>query len=106
MGQARACPFLAMDVIELDGADWTSKDDFYTSYLAAVGAPEWHGRNLDALWDSLTAGGMNQHDLPFRIRITGTERMTPDARRAVDLFEKLIRDPEQEGFAVDIELVS
>jgi Barstar (barnase inhibitor) len=43
-----------VEEIELHGADWGAADDFYAAYFAAVGAPEWHGRNLDALWDSLT----------------------------------------------------
>jgi RNAse (barnase) inhibitor barstar len=91
-------------VIDLDGGAWATKDDFYTSYFAAVGAPAWHGRNLDALWDSLTAGGINQRNLPFRIQVSGTTRMSPVARE-VTRFEALVREAEQEGHGVEIELL-
>jgi len=33
----------------LNGADWPTKDDVYDAFFRAVGAPECHGRNLDAL---------------------------------------------------------
>jgi RNAse (barnase) inhibitor barstar len=94
-----------VDVIELDGAAWRTVNDFYTSYLAAVGAPVWHGRNLDALWDSLTAGGINQRSLPFRIRISGITRMSPEAREIARRFEALVREAVQEGHGVGIDLL-
>ena len=42
-----------MTELVLNGADWTTKDDVYDAFFCAVGAPEWHGRNLDALADSI-----------------------------------------------------
>lgn len=94
-----------MEDIELGGATWTGADDFYTAYLAAVGAPEWHGRNLDAVWDSLTGGDINQCNPPFRIRITGTVHMSVDAREVVGRFEALIHEAERVGYAVQIEVL-
>ena len=93
-----------MEEIELDGADWSAADDFYTAYFAAVGAPEWHGRNLDALWDSLTGGGINQRNPPFRICISQTARMPCDAREILSRFEALVQEAEREGHPVQIEL--
>lgn len=46
--------------IELDARAWRSADDVYSALLAALEAPGWHGRNLDALWDSLTEGAARQ----------------------------------------------
>ena len=86
-----------MDVIELEGGAWTTADDFYTAYFAAVGVPEWHGRNLDALWDSLTAGGINQLDPPFRIRIRGTVSMSFDVREMVRRFEALVQEAKRKA---------
>ncbi len=39
-----------MTEIVLDGSEWKSAADFYSALLEAIQAPEWHGRNLDALW--------------------------------------------------------
>lgn len=94
-----------MDMIDIDGRKWTGADDFYSSYFAAVGAPEWHGRNLDSLWDSLTAGGVNQRNPPLRIRVSGTMGMSTDARQILERFAKLVREAEQGGHAVQIDLL-
>jgi len=71
-----------VDEIHLGGRAWQSADDFYVAYLKAVGAPEWHGHNLDALWDSLTSGDINQRNAPLRILITGLDEMGLDARQS------------------------
>src|ERR1700758_165329 len=42
----------------LNGADWATRDDVYDAFFRAVGAPEWHGRNLDALADSIRGGSI------------------------------------------------
>jgi ribonuclease inhibitor len=80
-------------------------DDFYASYFAAVRAPDWHGRNLDALWDSLTGRDINERNPPFRIRIRGTAQMSRGARDIVDRFENLIQQARGTGIPVEIELL-
>lgn len=50
--------------------DWKAiekEDDFYSIFLPQVGAPEWHGRNLDALADSLVTCNINSIDPPYTI---------------------------------------
>jgi hypothetical protein len=49
----------AMKVITLDALGWQSPRDFYAALLPELEAPAWHGRNLDALNDSLNSGGIN-----------------------------------------------
>ncbi|MBC9884143.1 barstar family protein, partial [Bradyrhizobium sp. INPA01-394B] len=39
--------------------------DFYDALLAALGAPEGHGRNLNALIDSMVWAGMNAVEAPY-----------------------------------------
>jgi RNAse (barnase) inhibitor barstar len=48
-----------MKVITLDALGWQSPRDFYAALLPELEAPAWHGRNLDALNDSLNSGGIN-----------------------------------------------
>jgi RNAse (barnase) inhibitor barstar len=50
-----------MRVIKLDATGWKSKGDFYEAILAALEAPSWHGRNADALLDSMS-GRQHQWD--------------------------------------------
>lgn len=42
--------------IILDAKNWNNKNDFYSSYCDASGAPKWFGNNLDALLDSFRGG--------------------------------------------------
>lgn len=39
--------------IELECTGWADKATAWEALLSALGAPNWHGRNLDALLDGL-----------------------------------------------------
>jgi hypothetical protein len=43
--------------------------------LLQLRAPDWHGRNLDALWHSIVGGSINRRELPKRIVIGGATNM-------------------------------
>ncbi len=45
-----------MSEIVLNAVDWKNKDDFYTAYCNVTSAPNWFGKNLDALLDSFRGG--------------------------------------------------
>ena len=68
-----------MKVICLDASDWQTQEDFYSALLPQLGAPEWHGRNLDALEDSLR-GGINELAPPFKVQVERANSL-PDAMR-------------------------
>jgi RNAse (barnase) inhibitor barstar len=53
----------------LDASPWKDVDDFYNAFIKAVGAQEWHGRNFDALNDSIAHGRINEIEVPYRIVI-------------------------------------
>lgn len=88
--------------IALTGANWKTKDDFYASLLSALGAPDWHGHNLDALWDSITGGDINQVNLPLSIRITGIDSMSQECKELVQRFVSMISDAQAEGFSIHL----
>ena len=51
--------------------DWKkikTEDDFYNCFLPPVKAQSWHGRNLDALNDSLVTGDINEIEPPYFIK--------------------------------------
>jgi len=86
----------------LDGAGWRTKDDVYDSFFRAVGAPDWHGRNLDALADSIAGGQVNQVEVPYRLVIKNYDLIGPDARAMTDNFIKLVRELRGNGCPVEI----
>jgi len=67
-----------MRVVKLDASAWKSKDDFYEAILAALEAPPGHGRNADALNDSMGNGGINGVEPPYKVWITGTRGLPSD----------------------------
>ncbi|MFD2235341.1 barstar family protein [Phaeospirillum tilakii] len=58
-----------MNTIEIDASSWRDVLDFYNAILAALGAPEWHGKNANALIDSVVYGGINKVGCPLLIKI-------------------------------------
>jgi len=93
-----------MRTLLLEGEHWRTRDDFYDVFFAAVGAPAWHGRNFDALRDSIGMGDINQIEIPYEIHITGLSPMSPEARQVVQAFRDLIDNLKAEGAAVAIQL--
>jgi RNAse (barnase) inhibitor barstar len=91
-----------MKELMLNGADWATKDDVYGAFFRAVGAPEWHGRTLDALADSIRGGSINQVEVPYRLVIESYERVGPDAKPMVDSLINLVHELAAEGCPVEI----
>jgi RNAse (barnase) inhibitor barstar len=91
-----------MKEIILDGANWKTRDDFYNAFFKAVGAPSWHGRNFNALRDSIVTGQINEIELPYVIHVSGLDRMPMEVKQLVHDFCNLIREFRSEGYEVDI----
>ena len=65
-----------MRIIDLNATNWRTWEDFYDALLAELGAPEGHGRSLNALIDSMVWGGMNVIEAPYTIRISGAGKLS------------------------------
>lgn len=93
-----------LDVVQeivLSGECWSKPDDFYNALLLSLGAPDWHGHNFDALWDSMTGEGINRVNPPLLIRINGINQMAPECKALVDRFVVLLSEARTEGIAVE-----
>ena len=58
-----------MLMIDLNAKHWTKGLDFYDFILSAIGAPEWHGRNPNAIVDSMIWSPINTLQAPYTVRI-------------------------------------
>lgn len=74
-----------MRVITLDATNWKNILDFYVDLLAALEAPAWHGRSINALIDSMIWGGINPIDPPYTIRIRNTPSLAKDIIEELEL---------------------
>jgi RNAse (barnase) inhibitor barstar len=86
----------------LDGAEWKNKDDVYSSFFRAVGAPDWHGRNLDALIDSIETGDINRVEVPYRLVIKNYDSVGDGARQMAKDFVDLIHEIAGRGCPVEV----
>jgi RNAse (barnase) inhibitor barstar len=91
-----------MQEIVISAAGWKTPDDFYVAFLAAVGAPPWHGHNLAALWDSITGGDINRTNAPYRVRITGVGQTSEGCKTLTDRFRTLLQDARARGTTVEM----
>lgn len=81
-----------MRELVIDGTGWTSRDDVYDAFFNAVGAPKWHGRNFDALNDSIAGGSINQIEVPYEIVIKNYDKIVGEAKTMADDFIDLIHE--------------
>jgi RNAse (barnase) inhibitor barstar len=86
----------------LNAANWNTGDDVYDAFFAAVGAPDWHGRNFDALNDSIATGDINRIEVPYRLVIQNYDRIGEDAKKMANDFIDLIRELAAEGTPIAI----
>ena len=92
-----------MKKLILDGADWKTKDDFYDAFFKAVGAPSWHGRNFNALRDSIIiTGQINEVQLPHTIYLSGFDKMPAEVCAIAKSFCSLIKEFHSERREVDV----
>lgn len=67
-----------MKEIRVDISNAQDGFDFYGAIAEALDAPDWHGRNLNAVMESLTFGGNGTLSPPFVIvleKVTSASRL-------------------------------
>ena len=89
-------------VIRLDGSGWHTENDFYAAIFLALEAPSWHGRNLDALNDTLAGNDINGVRQPLSFIITSVSSLPTPVRELVEQFRQLVLELKFEGHGVDI----
>ena len=94
---------MPMHEVVLDGENWAAPDDIYDSFFRAVGSPAWHGRNFNALRDSIAVGRINQIELPYVIKIKHYGSVGLGAKKTAADFVLLVKELRESGCAVDIQ---
>ena len=74
-----------------------SYDDFYEAFLPQVEAPNWHGRNLDALADSLITGDINKIEPPFCVINTNVSSITPETEEIYSTITGIFNEANEAG---------
>ena len=92
----------ASTTIILDARGWLSFRDIYAAMLPALHAPEWHGPNLDAVYDALVAGHY-RFKPPLLVTVTGVAQAS-DAVRAYLARLVTVFDDARADYGVDATL--
>ena len=75
-------------VISIDWGEVSTEIEFFEIFLPQVKAPNWHGRNLNALADSIVTGDINGTEPPYTICNIGTESVSGNIKSfQVEVFE-------------------
>ncbi|MBB5715476.1 barstar family protein [Sphingomonas aerophila] len=84
----------AVQRIDFDASRWTGRADFYAALLPRLGAPEWVGGNLDALFDSFA--GNNTLAPPYDVVVHGLKAMPPAELAYIRRAEQVFADARAE----------
>jgi RNAse (barnase) inhibitor barstar len=91
-----------MKILELDASELTTTDNAFEGLMRVLEAPEWHGRNLNALRDSIMGDDLNGVRAPFEIRIKG--QPSEAVRQLLGVVEEIFEEARQHG--VNVRLAS
>lgn len=91
-----------MREIVLDARGWTKPEDLYDAFFETVGAPKWHGRNFNALRDSISGGGINQIEVPYCIRVKNFSAMSEEVKDLGSDFVSFIKELRYAGCPINI----
>ena len=69
-----------------------------------MGAPEWHGRNFDALNDSIASGSINEVEVPYRLVLKNYDLVSGEAKKMTDDFVDLIHEIAERGCPVEVRI--
>jgi RNAse (barnase) inhibitor barstar len=90
--------------LQLDASRWKNTDDIYESLFAVLGAPAWHGKNFNALNDSIVTGNVNAVEVPYTLSIRNMRSANSGVRLFVSNLVDFISKREAEGCPVSIQI--
>ncbi len=87
-----------MQTLNLDASEWTDITVFYDALLYALDAPFWHGRNINALIDSMVWGDINGIEPPYKICISNFQKASAEVREEIEALAKDILSSKAEHY--------
>jgi hypothetical protein len=88
-----------MKTTKLDASSWSTASDFYDALLSAIGAPDWHGRNINAVVDSMVFGGRNTLQPPYAVTVVNIAQLSEPIKTEVALSADAIQQARKDRYA-------
>ncbi|ONF96879.1 barstar family protein [Sphingomonas jeddahensis] len=86
---------MPLTIVRLEAAGWETAADLWAALLPALGAPDWHGPSLDALFDSIVAR-LNRVQPPMVVELAGAACAGPAAVTYVTRIREVLEDAARE----------
>ncbi len=90
-----------MEII-INWAQIKDKDNLYNSLFEQLDSPSWHGKNLNALWDSISGGGINGVEPPYRVLIRNENEIPDDLIDFAEGVKNVFVDASRENDDIEI----
>jgi RNAse (barnase) inhibitor barstar len=89
-----------MREMTFDVSAFSSTQDFYALLLAGLGAPACHGKNLDALWDTISSDDINDVRAPFAVRFINVQNAQSELKSLVEKIREIFVEARMDGVDV------
>jgi RNAse (barnase) inhibitor barstar len=86
--------------VVIDVSACSSTQDFYSLPLAGLGAPAWHGKNLDALWDTISSDDINDVRAAFTVHFINVQNAQLELKSLVEKIGEIIDEARAESVDV------
>lgn len=91
-----------MREVVIDASAWLSGDDFMDGVLKGLDPPVWHGRNWNALRDSIIAGDINGVEPPYRLCLVGDRAPPEELRQWIRDLVDMVEEARGRGREIEI----
>jgi len=82
--------------VVIDWQEITDIECFYTHIFKQIEAPKWHGKNLNALQDSLVSGGISLVGPPFNYYLASEDYVISDLKEFAIAVREIFKESVQE----------
>jgi RNAse (barnase) inhibitor barstar len=91
-----------MKQITVDLTTAVSLDDLYDLLLKSLNAPEWHGHNLNALWESIAYQENGLTEPPYELVLSGVGQLSLELQEKLkiicEVFDQARKEEDQKIF--------
>jgi len=78
--------------IILDASRWRTDVDLIEAVIKGLEGPDWHGRNYNALYDSIVGGSINSIEPPYEFVFTHFGTVNAEVGDAIRYFREQIME--------------
>ena len=103
---AGRCKGLPPPDLHLDATHWQTLEDGWDALGDRLAFPSWHGRNANALLDSIEPGQINGVEAPYTLHIRGTSEVCVEVRMFLEMLTDVFERARERGSSATLHLTA